>query len=202
MKKINLLIILCIFSFLIIGCEKKEDLINFNVNEKFNIENIEKKDDIYYLKIKSEDDISIYLKDLRNKYPNQQIKLNIQQFHEDAKNTDFTLNNLKIFIAEVDCNLSNNKYKIKRYIDLPNIENSEILGEFSNEKVETIGDKTSIYITINNIENLSTLVAQLKTYLSIVKEENKLDKSIEIIVNHEYIYNGDNYLIQEKTSEF
>lgn len=202
MKKINLLIILCIFSFLIIGCEKKEDSINFNVNEKFKIENIEKKDDIYYLKIKSEDDISIYLKDLRNKYPNQQIKLNIQQFHEDAKNTDFTLNNLKIFIAEVDCNLSNNKYKIKRYIDLPNIENSEILGEFSNEKVETIGDKTSIYITINNIENLSTLVAQLKTYLSIVKEENKIDKSIEIIVNHEYIYNGDNYLIQEKTSEF
>lgn len=202
MKKINLLIILCIFSFLIIGCEKKEDSINFNVNEKFKIENIEKKDDIYYLKIKSEDDISIYLKDLRNKYPNQQIKLNIQQFHEDAKNTDFTLNNLKFFIAEVDCNLSNNKYKIKRYIDLPNIENSEILGEFSNEKVETIGDKTSIYITINNIENLSTLVAQLKTYLSIVKKENKIDKSIEIIVNHEYIYNGDNYLIQEKTSEF
>ena len=52
---------------------------------------------------------------------------------------------------------------------------------------------------MNKIEDVGELIAELKTYLNIVKELNNTTKTIQIIVNNTYIYDNNDYLIKIKT---
>ena len=73
------------------------------------------------------------------------------------------------------------------------------ISEFKNEKIEETKNLITIYIEMNKIEDVGELIAELKTYLNIVKELNNTTKTIQIIVNNTYIHDNNDYLIKIKT---
>lgn len=200
MKKIYLILSI-IFIITITACTSKnnqENSINFNINKDFKVVQVNKNKNEYKLIIKSEEDISKYLNKLKENNLNKKIKVKIYLFHTYSKNVDFSINNLQDLRMIIDYNTENDYYDSKSYIELPSIKSSEILNKFSNEKVETTKNKIKIFLTIPDINNISNMVSQLKTYQSLVKELNNTDKKIIIIINNLYIFDGNNYLIKQE----
>ena len=199
MKKIFILIttLLCLLT----GCSFQNKELDFNINNDFKIINTEHQKDKYILTIKSEKDIDEFIHSVKKTYSREKINLEIKLFHTDAKNTEFDIENLKDF-RELDYyNSYNNFYISKTYTDLPLIKDANKLSEFENKSVKETENKIKISITMKNTSDLSEMISELKTYINLVKQENKTNKTIEITVNNKYIYDGKNYLIIQKKVE-
>lgn len=204
MRKLIIIFFSFIFIFLT-GCnfnKEEKTEINFNLNKNFEIISQEKNDNVYYLTIKSEKNISEYIKEINKHYSNEKLNLEISLFHEYAKDTNFSMENLNDFRSLINYKTNEKYYTEKTYIELPNIDLSDSISEFMNEKIEESENTINIYITMKNIENINKLISELKTYISQVQTLNNTDKNIQIIVNNTYFYNGGNTLIIHKTYNF
>lgn len=198
MKKILFIILFIILSCT--ACQKNEKTqINFNIDKDFKIMSVTQDNKIYHISMKSEDNIEKFLKNFKKKYPNEDITLNISLFHLNTKHHDFSIENLSEFRQFITYATNSNNYTIKEYLSLPNIDAATSISEFKNEKIEETKNLITIYIEMNKIEDVGELIAELKTYLNIVKELNNTTKTIQIIVNNTYIYDNNDYLIKIKT---
>lgn len=198
MKKILFIILFIILSCT--ACQKNEKTqIDFNIDKDFKIMSVTQDNKIYHISMKSEDNIEKFLKNLKKKYPNEDITLNISLFHLNTKHHDFSIENLNEFRQFITYATNSNSYTIKEYLSLPNIDAATSISEFKNEKIEETKNLITIYIEMNKIEDVGELIAELKTYLNIVKELNNTTKTIQIIVNNTYIYDNNDYLIKIKT---
>lgn len=198
MKKILFIILFIILSCT--ACQKNEKTqIDFNIDKDFKIMSVTQDNKIYHISMKSEDHIEKFLKNFKKKYPNEDITLNISLFHLNTKHHDFSIENLNEFRQFITYATNSNSYTIKEYLSLPNIDAVTSISEFKNEKIEETKNLITIYIEMNKIEDVGELIAELKTYLNIVKELNNTTKTIQIIVNNTYIYDNNDYLIKIKT---
>lgn len=198
MKKILFIILFIILSCT--ACQKNEKTqIDFNIDKDFKIMSVTQDNKIYHISMKSEDNIEKFLKNFKKKYPNEDITLNISLFHLNTKHHDFSIENLNEFRQFITYATNSNSYTIKEYLSLPNIDAATSISEFKNEKIEETKNLITIYIEMNKIEDVGELIAELKTYLNIVKELNNTTKTIQIIVNNTYIYDNNDYLIKIKT---
>lgn len=198
MKKILFIILFIILSCT--ACQKNEKTqIDFNIDKDFKIMSVTQDNKIYHISMKSEDNIEKFLKNFKKKYPNEDITLNISLFHLNTKHHDFSIENLSEFRQFITYATNSNNYTIKEYLSLPNIDAATSISEFKNEKIKETKNLITIYIEMNKIEDVGELIAELKTYLNIVKELNNTTKTIQIIVNNTYIYDNNDYLIKIKT---
>ena len=170
MKKYKLILLTILLCFLC-GCSStKKTEINFDIDDNFEIVSVEKENNNYSLIIKSEKDIKEYLKKFKTINSNYLGTLKIELYHTTAKDYNFSEENLK------------------NYIDLPNIEASDYLSEFTTDNVEETKNEINIDITMKNTDNLKELISEIKTYTKFVKELNDTNKIIKITVNNTYIY--------------
>lgn len=188
MKKYKLILLTILLCFLC-GCSStKKTEINFDIDDNFEIVSVEKENNNYSLIIKSEKDIKEYLKKFKTINSSYLGTLKIELYHTTAKDYNFSEENLKNYIGLIEYSTSNNFYKMKRYIDLPNIEASDYLSEFTTDNIEETKNEINIEITMKNTDNLKELISEVKTYANIVKELNDTNKIIKITVNNTYIY--------------
>lgn len=200
MKKILFIILFIILSCT--ACQKNEKTqIDFNIDKDFKIMSVTQDNKIYHISMKSEDNIEKFLKNFKKKYPNEDITLNISLFHLNTKHHDFSIENLNEFRQFITYATNSNSYTIKEYLSLPNIDAATSISEFKNEKIEETKNLITIYIEMNKIEDVGELIAELKTYLNIVKELNNTTKTIQIIVNNTYIYDNNDYLIKIRSKK-
>lgn len=188
MKKYKLILLTILLCFLC-GCSStKKTEINFDIDDNFEIVSVEKENNNYSLIIKSEKDIKEYLKKFKTINSSYLGTLKIELYHTTAKDYNFSEENLKNYIGSIEYSTSNKFYKIKRYIDLPNIEASDYLSEFTTDNIEETKNEINIDITMKNTDNLKELISEVKTYANLVKELNDTNKLIKITVNNTYIY--------------
>lgn len=188
MKKYKLILLTILLCFLC-GCSStKKTEINFDIDDNFEIVSVEKENNNYSLIIKSEKDIKEYLKKFKTINSSYLGTLKIELYHTTAKDYNFSEENLKNYIGLIEYSTSNNFYKMKRYIDLPNIEASDYLSEFTTDNIEETKNEINIEITMKNTDNLKELISEVKTYANLVKELNDTNKIIKITVNNTYIY--------------
>ena len=188
MKKYKLILLTILLCFLC-GCSStKKTEINFDIDDNFEIISVEKENNNYSLIIKSEKDIKEYLKKFKTINSSYLGTLKIELYHTTAKDYNFSEENLKNYIGLIEYSTSNNFYKMKRYIDLPNIEASDYLSEFTTDNIEETKNEINIEITMKNTDNLKELISEVKTYANLVKELNDTNKIIKITVNNTYIY--------------
>lgn len=188
MKKYKLILLTILLCFLC-GCSStKKTEINFDIDDNFEIVSVEKENNNYSLIIKSEKDIKEYLKKFKTINSSYLGTLKIELYHTTAKDYNFSEENLKNYIGSIEYSNSNNFYKIKSYIDLPNIEASDYLSEFITDNIEETKNEINIDITMKNTDNLKELISEIKTYAKLVKELNDTNKIIKITVNNTYIY--------------
>ena len=202
MKKIITLIFTIIL--FITSCNLKPTNINtyskedFEINKDFKVTDFEQNDNKIFLTLKSEKDITLYLKKLNESFDNSSLLFEISLFHDNANSTEFSIENLENFREFISYSLNDLSYISKKYIELPIIDESNYLSEFINENVQEKNDEIIINITMN-LENqtISNMVGQLKTYYKFVREMNEIDKKIILNVNDKYIYENENYLIEK-----
>lgn len=188
MKKYKLILLTILLCFLC-GCSStKKTEINFDIDDNFEIVSVEKENNNYSLIIKSEKDIKEYLKKFKTINSSYLGTLKIELYHTTAKDYNFSEENLKNYIGSIEYSTSNKFYKMKRYIDLPNIEASDYLSEFTTDNIEETKNEINIDITMENTDNLKELISEVKTYANLVKELNDTNKLIKITVNNTYIY--------------
>lgn len=188
MKKYKLILLTILLCFLC-GCSStKKTEINFDIDDNFEIVSVEKENNNYSLIIKSEKDIKEYLKKFKTINSSYLGTLKIELYHTTAKDYNFSEENLKNYIGSIEYSTSNKFYKMKRYIDLPNIEASDYLSEFTTDNIEETKNEINIDITMKNTDNLKELISEVKTYANLVKELNDTNKLIKITVNNTYIY--------------
>ena len=209
-KQIKLYIFGCIgiLCLLFLGCTKQETVQNktytlesFQLNDKFEVVDFTKDKDTIILTIKTDDDITIYLYDLYDTFHSDNLDFRINVFDTTAEDTKFDTANLTHFRQYITYNSSDRQYKNKKYIVLPNIDSSDTLSEFTNEKVEKSNNIVTIYLTMD-VKDIHTLVSELKLYKSFVEKNNEDVKEIKLIVNDTYIYENDEYIIEQTTEKF
>ena len=92
---------------------------------------------------------------------------------------------------------------IQKYVILPQVDIADNLSAFTNKDVNNENNLLKISIEMNTDEmTLYDIVSQLKLYISFVQKENNFSKPIQITLNNQYIYQNENYIIEQSNIDF
>ena len=124
-------------------------------------------------------------------------------YNNDATNTEFSTDNLENFIGYINYRVDMKNYMIQKYVILPQVDIADNLSAFTNKDVNNENNLLKISIEMNTDEmTLYDIVSQLKLYISFVQKENNLSKPIQITLNNQYIYQNENYIIEQSNIDF
>lgn len=206
-----LLLFLTVFLLCFVGCQKKpiqqeKDIYTidtFQINKDFNVVDFNQDNKLITLDIKSDHDISEYLNDLYSSFKKDKLTFHIYLYNNDATNTEFSTDNLENFIGYINYRVDMKNYMIQKYVILPQVDIADNLSAFTNKDVNNENNLLKISIEMNTDEmTLYDIVSQLKLYISFVQKENNFSKPIQITLNNQYIYQNENYIIEQSNIDF